>query len=736
MGEDALRDVVGQELAGVVAAQAERHLRQVVRAEREEVRGAGDFVGAQRGTRHLDHRADQIVRRGALGGDDLGADVRHALAQNLQFPFVADQRDHDLRQHGQAGARQLARGFHDGRDLGLVDLREGDAQPAAAVAQHRVQLVQDVALRAQPIDRKAELRRQGFQVGVGLRQKFVQRRVEQPNGDRQPLHGTENPDEVGLLHGQNLAQRAHAGVGIVGQNHLADRVDAVALEEHVLGPTQADALGTERARDLGVVRRVRVGPDAQTARAVGPGHQRLEGRALHARFDRRNAARKDLAGRAVQGNRIAGAQHERPAAHLQFLAGIIDLQSFAADHRALAHAAAHQRGVRAGPAPRGQNALRGVHAVDVFRGGFDADQHDRPAGGGREFRVLGREHDLAAHRAGRRGQPARNRFAGRVGIENGVQKLVELGGRHAQRGLFFGDAALIDHIDRDLDRGRGRPLGGAGLQHPQMAVLRGELDVLRVAIVRFQSLGDGFELVEAVRHLFLECRIACLAFVLGTALALRPLAGGRQRDLLRRADPGDHVLALGIDQEIAVQFADPGRQVAGERHARGAAVAQVAEYHGLDRDRGAPLVRNAFDAAIRHGPRVVPGAEDRADRPPELVMGVVGKRNPLPLLNEALEDGDEFPQVVRGKLDVGRDAFGRLFFLDDPLERVALRLGLRFEPEHDVAVHLHEPAIAVVREPRIAGLLDEPLDGLVVQPQVQDRVHHARHGHLGARANR
>ena len=62
--QDFLRQVVGQEGIDVVAAEAERHLREVVGAEAEEVRLLGDFVGRQRRTRNFDHRADQDIELG------------------------------------------------------------------------------------------------------------------------------------------------------------------------------------------------------------------------------------------------------------------------------------------------------------------------------------------------------------------------------------------------------------------------------------------------------------------------------------------------------------------------------------------------------------------------------------------------------------------------------------------------------------------------------------------------
>ena len=47
-----------------------------------------------------------------------------------------------------------------------------------------------------------------------------------------------------------------------------------------------------------------------------------------------------------------------------------------------------------------------------------------------------------------------------------------------------------------------------------------------------------------------------------------------------------------------------------------------------------------------------------------------------------------------------------LQLLQDLLERVDLVLDLRLEAEDDVAVHLHEAAVAVPGEALVAGLLD------------------------------
>jgi hypothetical protein len=100
------------------------------------------------------------------------------------------------------------------------------------------------------------------------------------------------------------------------------------------------------------------------------------------------------------------------------------------------------------------------------------------------------------------------------------------------------------------------------------------------------------------------------------------------------------------------------------------------------------------------------------------------------LLDEALIFGDELAEVVGGEFGVEREA---LVFLGD-LQRFLERAVIEFED--DVGVHLDEAAIAVPGEPCVFGGLREALDGLVVEAEIEDGVHHSRHRCAGAGADR
>ncbi len=81
-----------------------------------------------------------------------------------------------------------------------------------------------------------------------------------------------------------------------------------------------------------------------------------------------------------------------------------------------------------------------------------------------------------------------------------MEQLVERAGLDAPDRLFLGDDALGDHVDGDLERRRGGALAGAGLEHEELALLHRELDVLHVAVMRFEPAADLHEVGEDGGH--------------------------------------------------------------------------------------------------------------------------------------------------------------------------------------------------------------------------------------------
>ena len=82
--------VVRQERTRVVARHAEAGLRQVVRAEAEELGRLRDLVGRQRAARDLDHRADQVIELHLLLGLHVARRLVHDL--DLQVELLLERR--------------------------------------------------------------------------------------------------------------------------------------------------------------------------------------------------------------------------------------------------------------------------------------------------------------------------------------------------------------------------------------------------------------------------------------------------------------------------------------------------------------------------------------------------------------------------------------------------------------------------------------------------------------------
>ena len=101
-------------------------------------------------------------------------------------------------------------------------------------------------------------------------QKLVQRRIDQPENDRQTVHGPKDSGKVFPLIGQQGIEGFFLVQVPIGCDHLLDDGQAIGLEKHVFGAAQADALGTVVTGAFGVTGIVGVGPDAQATKSVGP----------------------------------------------------------------------------------------------------------------------------------------------------------------------------------------------------------------------------------------------------------------------------------------------------------------------------------------------------------------------------------------------------------------------------------------------------------------------------------
>src|SRR5262249_32622962 len=139
-------------------------------------------------------------------------------------------------------------------------------------------------------------------------------------------------------------------------------------------------------------------------------------------------------------------------------------------------------------------------------------------------------------------------------------------------------------------------------------------------------------------------------------------------DLLGSANACNHVLALRIEQKLAVETLFAGRRIAGERHPGCRSLAHVPEHHGLNVDRSAPAFRNLVQATIGDGTLVHPGAEYSTDCAPQLVARILREGLAVLLRHALLVALYKLDPVLRGKVGVEGVAVAILVIIQNFLE--------------------------------------------------------------------
>src|SRR5262249_23393786 len=130
-----------EERARVIAAHAKRGLREVVRAEAEELGGLRDFIRCEWPARDFNHRADEIVQFCILFLHHFLCDPVNNFDLKIELFLKANQRNHDLRIYFNSCFLHFSRCFEDRARLHLGDFGVDDAKTAAAEAEHWVKFM-------------------------------------------------------------------------------------------------------------------------------------------------------------------------------------------------------------------------------------------------------------------------------------------------------------------------------------------------------------------------------------------------------------------------------------------------------------------------------------------------------------------------------------------------------------------------------------------------------------------
>ncbi len=645
-----------------------------------------------------------VVQGNTLLFKDLLSGFVHNALHESQFLFGTNQRNHDFG-HDVIAAFLLHvdSSLQHGTGLHFSDFRIGNSQTAATVTHHGVGLVESGDLLLHLIHGVAQVLGQLFDFlgHVQMGHELVERRIQITNGHGTTFQSLVHGLEVTLLHGQNLCQCLFTLFLGISKDHFTDGSNTAGFEEHVLGTAQTDTFCTKGNSLLGVTRRIRIGANLQLTSLVSPAHEASEV-AGDGCFHGGNQTIVHVAGGAVDRDAVAFVVHLAGNGH--GVVGFIELQIAAAYNSCTAHTTSHNSSVRSHAAECSQDGLREVHAFNIFRSGFLTNQDNL-------FLVLAvfsssvsGEVNCTCASAGRSRQTLCNHgcLLDGISIEVGVQQAVELLGLYLQHGFFFAQHAFVHQVNSDLQSSLSGTLAVTGLQHEELATLDGVLHVLHITIVIFQGLGDLHELVIHFRHLLMQLR-----------------------DGLRSTDASHNVLALSVQQVLAIQLLFASGGVTGEGNAGAGSFAHVAEDHGLHIHGSAPVAGDIVHAAIVNSTRIVPRTEHGLDGFHQLFLRILGEVNALFCLVDFLEANNNFLQVISSQVTV--ELYAPLFL---ELVQNVFELAL-LDFHHHVREHGNETAISIVGEVLVIGQLCQTLYGHVVQTQVQDGIHHARHGSTG-----
>ena len=98
-------------------------------------------------------------------------------------------------------------------------------------------------------------------------------------------------------------------------------------------------------------------------------------------------------------------------------------------------------------------------------------------------------------------------------------------------------------------------------------------------------------------------------------------------------------------------------------------------------------------------------------------------------LDERLELLDDLFEVAHGEFRIFNFGVIPAVFqlVDHDLERLIVFTGALLHAHDHIAVHLNKPAVAIPREPFVLRGCDERENGGIVETEIQNRIHHARH---------
>ena len=293
-----------------------------------------------------------------------------------------------------------------------------------------------------------------------------------------------------------------------------------------------------------------------------------------------------------------------------------------------------------------------------------------------------------------------------IGVNHGVQKLVDMGCRNTHNGFFTGDKSLAYHVYGTFYCRLTSSLSATSLQNVQLALLHGEFHVLHVTIVLFKALTNGNEL---------SVNFCIFCFQLA--------------DFFGSTDTSNNVFSLGVHQVFTVELVFSSGRIAAKANTSSRIHSKVTKYHGLDVYGCSCQALDIVHGSVFNGSIIHPRAENCIDGAPQLLNGVLGEFFSNGVLVNNFVGSNKLFQVGGGKVGVQGNTTLCLQF-GDSIFKVVCR-----NTHGNVTVHLDKAAVSVPSKTWVSSASSKTLCCLVVHSQVQDGVHHSGHGNGSTRTN-
>ena len=196
------------------------------------------------------------------------------------------------------------------------------------------------------------------------------------------------------------------------------------------------------------------------------------------------------------------------------------------------------------------------------------------------------------------------------------------------------------------------------------------------------------------------------------------------------ANARHHVFTLSVNQKVAIRFVFAGRRVASETHTRTRVVVTISKHHCLHVYCGAQIVADFFAHTVCNRSRTIPRTKHSLNRATQLLHRILWEFATSLSLDDLFVRLAQCLQCRCWQVCVtlySRSLFGII--------KRMLKL-CTINAEHNASVHRNEAAVAVIRKTLVVSGTSQTNHALVIQTQIENRVHHARHRKLGSRAHR